>query len=110
MQNLDSSTVHRHLDAKLKIVGIEALDLLVALTISAIMGFFFESGILGFIFILGVPLLFLSTLVLFKRNKPDGYLKDLIRFTMLRGFYSASSPLSNGELRTRPITMGDDHE
>jgi hypothetical protein len=110
MQNLDSSHVHRHLDAKLKIAGIEALDLLVALSISAIMGFFFDSGIFGFIFILGVPLLFLSVLVLFKRNKPDGYLKDLICFTMLRGFFSASQPLINSDLRGQSIMAGEIHE
>ncbi|MDH4468006.1 MAG: hypothetical protein QE271_08110 [Bacteriovoracaceae bacterium] len=110
MQELETSVVHRHLDTKLKIAGIEALDLLVALTISAFMGFFFEGGILGIIFILCVPLLFLSTLVLVKRNKPEGFLKDFIRFTMLRGFYSASSPLSKLENRRMPVTFGGEIE
>jgi len=106
MQELDTSLVHRHLDTKLKIAGIEALDLLVALTISALMGFFFDGGLLGVIFIIGVPLLFLSTLVLLKRNKPEGFLKDFIRFTMLRGFYSASSPFKDADVRGNPVSRG----
>ena len=51
MQSLDTSIVHRNLDAKLKIAGIEAIDLLVALSLSAIMGFFFDGGDCGDFFL-----------------------------------------------------------
>jgi hypothetical protein len=107
MQNLDSSVVHRHLDTKLKIAGMEALDLLIALLISAVMGFFFEGTLLGASFIVGLPLLFLATLVMLKRNKGDGYLKDWIRFSMLRGFYSASEKLKNESKLITNIIKGD---
>jgi hypothetical protein len=95
MQELDSSIVHRHLDTKLKIGGVESLDLLLTLTLSAVMGFFFDGGILGIIFILIIPMLFLGFLVLVKRNKPEGYLKDIFRFSNSRGFYSASESIRN---------------
>lgn len=95
MQELDSSVVHRNLDTKLKIVGLEALDLLLVLVISAIMGLFFDGGKLGFIFIFLVPVSLLVSLFLIKRNKPDGYIKDILKFYITRGHYSASEEPKN---------------
>jgi ABC-type multidrug transport system fused ATPase/permease subunit len=95
MQELDSSVVHRNLDTKLKIVGLEALDLLLVLVISAIMGLFFDGGKLGFIFIFLVPVTLLVSLFFIKRNKPDGYIKDILKFYLTRGHYSASEELKN---------------
>jgi len=107
MQELDSSVVHRHLDAKLKIAGMEALDLLLALILSAVMGLFFEGSLLGASFIVGMPLLFLGIVVLLKRNKGENYLKDWIRFSMLRGFYSASEKLKHQSKLILNIVKGD---
>ena len=107
MQELDSSVVHRHLDAKLKIAGMEALDLLLALILSAVMGLFFEGNLLGASFIVGMPLLFLGIVVLLKRNKGENYLKDWIRFSMLRGFYSASEKLKHQSKLILNIVKGD---
>jgi hypothetical protein len=95
MQELDSSVVHRNLDTKLKIVGLEALDLLLVLVISAIMGLFFDGGKLGFIFIFLVPVTLLVSLFFIKRNKPDGYIKDILKFYLTRGHYSASEEPKN---------------
>ncbi|MFZ4713622.1 MAG: hypothetical protein ACOYL6_07925 [Bacteriovoracaceae bacterium] len=95
MQELDSSVVHRNLDTKLKIVGLEALDLLLVLVLSAIMGLFFDGGKLGFIFIFLVPVTLLVSLFIIKRNKPDGYIKDVMKFYVSRGHYSASEELKN---------------
>ncbi|MFY7991930.1 MAG: hypothetical protein ACOVP4_01450 [Bacteriovoracaceae bacterium] len=95
MQELDSSVVHRNLDTKLKIVGLEALDLLLVLVLSAIMGLFFDGGKLGFIFIFLVPITLLVSLFIIKRNKPDGYIKDVMKFYVSRGHYSASEELKN---------------
>ena len=95
MQELDSSVVHRNLDTKLKIVGLEALDLLLVLVLSAIMGLFFDGGKLGFIFIFLVPVTLLVSLFIIKRNKPDGYIKDVLKFYIGRGHYSASEELKN---------------
>lgn len=95
MQELDSSVVHRNLDTKLKIAGLEALDLLLVLVLSAIMGLFFDGGKLGFVFIFLVPITLLVSLFIIKRNKPDGYIKDVLKFYMSRGHYSASEELKN---------------
>lgn len=95
MDELDSSVVHRNLDTKLKIVGLEALDLLLVLVLSAIMGLFFDGGKLGFIFIFLFPVTLLVSLFLIKRNKPDGYIKDILKFYITRGHFSASEELKN---------------
>lgn len=95
MDDLDSSVVHRNLDAKLKIGGLEALDLLAALILSALMGLFFDSGLSGFIFVFLVPLILLIFLYFIKRNRPEDFLKDFLRFSLSRGFFSASEPMKN---------------
>lgn len=97
MQELDSSVVHRNLDTKLKIVGMEAIDLLLVLMLSAMMGLFFDGGKLGFIFVFLVPVTLLVSLYIIKRNKPDGYIKDVLKFIVTRGHFSASEELKNQE-------------
>ncbi|MFT6633087.1 MAG: hypothetical protein ACJAS4_003056 [Bacteriovoracaceae bacterium] len=105
MQNLDSSIVHRNLDTKLKIGGLEALDLLIVLIFAAVMSLFFGSGATGFIFIFLLPLALLIVLYFVKRNKPDGYLKNLLRYFLLPGHYSASAkPINEINLLTKIIT------
>lgn len=103
MDELDHSEVHRNLETKLKIGGLEALDLLVVLIFAAIMSLFFGSGKLGVIFVLVLPLLFLLILFFVKRNKPDGYIKNLLRFYLLPGHYSASASPENEEKLTTQI-------
>ncbi len=111
MEALESSIVHRNLDTKLKIGPLEALDLLAALIISSFMGFFFEGGILGFIFIFLVPLLFLGGLFFVKRNRPENFLRDFIRFTFKRGFYGASCDLMESQNLSQKIYIKSDaHE
>lgn len=106
MQELDSTIVHRNLDAKIKIGGLEALDLLIVLIFSAFMGIFFSGGILGFVFVLLIPLTLLIFLYFLKRNHPEGYLKDVLRFSLSRGFYSASEPLKFEDLLHSTIIKG----
>jgi hypothetical protein len=95
VQELDHSVVHRNLDTKLKIAGLEALDLLLVLVLSAFLGLFFDGGKLGFIFIFLVPLSLLVTLFIIKRNKPDGYIKDILKFYLSHGHFLASQELKH---------------
>lgn len=103
MEELDSSTVHRNLDTKLKVVGLEALDLLLVLLLSAMMGLFFDGGKLGFIFVFLVPAALLVSLFIIKRNKPDGHIKDVLKFYLGRGHFSASEELKNQNKLLRKI-------
>ena len=95
MQETDNSIVHRNLETKLKIGGLEALDLLGVLIFAAIMSLFFGSGMTGVIFILVLPVFLLILLFFVKRNKPDGYLLNLLRFYLLPGNFSASKESKN---------------
>ncbi len=108
MQELDFSIVHRNLETKLKIGGLEALDLLAVLIFAAVMSLFFGSGTLGFIFVFILPLVLLITLYFLKRNRPDGYLLNLLRFSLLAGHFSASQmPEDEEKLLTRITKNGE---
>lgn len=85
---LKTSTVHRKLDAKFKIGGVDATDLLAVLILSAIMNLFFGQLPIGPIFVFGPPTILFLMLYFGKRGKPDGYL-----------LYAFKYFLSPGELR-----------
>ncbi len=110
MQERDTSIVHRNLETKLKIGGLEALDLLAVLILAAVMSLFFGSGTLGFIFVFLVPLVLLIFLYFLKRNKPDGYLSNLLRFSLLPGHFSASQMPVNEEKLLMTITKHGDEK
>lgn len=110
MQELDSSLVHRNLETKLKIGGLEALDFLAVLIFAAVMSLFFGSGTMGFIFVFILPLILLVTLYLVKRNKPDGYLVNLFRFMLLPGYFSASKMPRDEEKLVINITKQGEKE
>lgn len=104
MDELDQSVVHQNLESKLKIGGLEAMDLLVVLIFAAIMSIFFGSGTIGLIFVLILPMILLLALYFLKRNKPDGYLVGLLRFYLLPGHFSASSNPKDEEKLNSTIT------
>jgi hypothetical protein len=85
---LKTSSVHRNLDAKFKIGGVEAADLLAVLLLGAVMNLIFGRLSIGPIFIFGVPGLLFCALYFGKRGKPEGYLMHALKFY-----------ISSGELR-----------
>lgn len=86
---LNSSRVYRNLDAKLKVAGLEAPDLLFVLIFAAMMNLIFGNTSLVFPLVIVLPSLILLLLFFGKRNKPEDYLVHLIRFYITPGFYSA---------------------
>lgn len=85
---LKTSTVHRNLDAKFKIGGVEAADLLAVLLTGAVMNLIFGRLSIGPIFIFGAPGILFCALYFGKRGKPEGYLMHALKFF-----------ISSGELR-----------
>lgn len=85
---LKTSTIHRKLNAKFKIGGIDAADLLSVLLCAAIMNLFFGRLSFGPIFIFGFSAVLFFVLYFGKKGKPDGYL-----------FHAVKYYLSPGELR-----------
>lgn len=87
--DLDSSQVHRNLDGKLKVVGLEAPDLIFVLLIAAIMNLLFGQTRFVLLAVFGMPSLILTILYIGKRGKPEGYLIHLLKYFLTPGFYSA---------------------
>lgn len=87
--DLNTSSVHRKLDAKLKIVGLEAPDLLFVLIFAAMMNLFFGRTSLALPLVIVLPSMMLLGLYIGKRDKPDGFMIHLARFYLTPGFFSA---------------------
>ena len=87
--SLHTSSIHRRLDVKIKIMGLEAHDLLFVLLFAAIMNLIFGQTPIGSVMVFGVPILMSLILYFVKRNKPDGYLIHYIKFHLESGFLSA---------------------
>ena len=99
---INTATVQRNLDAKLKIGNIEALDLLIALICGAVMNLFFSDTALELPLVIGTPLLILATCYFGKRGKPEKYLPHLLRFYLETGFFAAGEePVKVSQMRRR---------
>ncbi|MBS1983269.1 MAG: hypothetical protein JST16_03780 [Bdellovibrionales bacterium] len=103
MTELRTSTVHRNLDAKLKIVGMEVHDLLFVLLFASIMNLIFGKTGLALYLVFLLPMLMAGVLFIAKRNKPDRYLIHLIRYQLSPGFYSSGELGAKYELMRRKI-------
>ena len=101
--DLNQSVVHRKLDSKLKIVGLEVHDLLFVLLFAAIMNLIFGQTALGFYLVFVVPSIMAGILFLAKRNKADGYLIHLIRYYVDDGKYSAGNDNKNEDSKRLKI-------
>lgn len=82
---LKTSTVHRKLDAKFKIGGVEAADLLVVLILAAVMNLIFGRTAIGPVFIFGIPAALFCVLYFGKRGKPEDFLSHALKFYLSPG-------------------------
>ena len=88
---LNTSTVHRKLDAKFKIGGIEATDLLSVLLVAAVLNLFLGRMSFGPLFIFGLPGILFFVLYFGKRGKPEGYLLHALKYYLSPGELYAGS-------------------
>ena len=89
--DLRTSRIHRQLDAKFKVGGVEAADLLGVLLLAAVMNLILGRVPYGAVFIFGVPAALFMGLYFGKRGKPDGYLQHAIKFYLSTGELKAGS-------------------
>ncbi len=82
---LEKSTVHRKLDAKFKIGGVEAADLIAVLLLAAVLNLFLGRITIGPIFIFGLPGILFFALYFGKLGKPDGYLMHALKYYISPG-------------------------
>jgi len=88
---LKISQVHRRLDAKFKIGGVEASDLLGVLLLAAVMNLVLGRVPYGAVLIFGIPAALFVGLYFGKRGKPDGYLQHALKFYLSTGALRAGS-------------------
>lgn len=91
VMELKTSQVHRRLDAKFKIGGVEAADLLGVLILAAVMNLFLGRVPYSAVIIFGVPAAIFVGLYFGKRGKPDGYLQHAIKFYLSNGALRAGN-------------------
>ena len=101
--DLSTSSVHRKLDAKLKIAGLEAPDLLFVMIFAAVMDLFFGRTQLALPLVIVLPSIMLLVLYVGKRDKPDGFLIHLARFYLTPGFLSAGAESKFEDQMRNPI-------
>lgn len=92
---LETSRVHRNLDGKLKVMGLEAPDLILVLLLAAIMNLLFGQTSFVLPLVFGLSSVLLAVLYIGKRGKPQDYLIHLIKYLANPGFYSAGDSPSN---------------
>ncbi|MBX9768805.1 MAG: type IV conjugative transfer system protein TraL [Bdellovibrionales bacterium] len=90
MEGLKTSTVHRKLDAKLKIAGLEVMDLIAVLLLAAVSNLIFGGMKLAPVFVLILPSTLAAVLYVAKRDRPEGFLLHLLRYWTTPGLYSAA--------------------
>ena len=100
---LKQSTVHRHLETKIKIGGMEVLDLLFVLLFAAIMNVIFGQTFLASWLVFALPFLLGIVLWVGKRGKPDNYLTHLLKFHTSPGIYSVGEEGDFEQKRKRKI-------
>ena len=84
-----TSTVHRNLDGKPKILGMEIQDVVLLGLLASALNLIFGGTDFGAAATFGPPLILGPVLALCKRGKPEGYVADLVRFHTTPGFYGA---------------------
>jgi len=82
---LERSSVHRKLDAKFKIGGVDATDIIAVLLLAGVMNLFFGRMSLGPIFIFGPAGILFLVLYYGKRGKPDGFLASALKYYLSSG-------------------------
>ena len=103
MMELETSQVQRNLDAKIKVLGQDAPDLLFVLILAAVMNLFFGDTFLAIPLILGLPTLLLIALSVGKKNRPEGFWVHFLRYVLSPGKFNAGEEPKNEQKMTEAV-------
>jgi hypothetical protein len=103
VEGLKTSRVHRKLDARLKILGLEIMDLLAIMMFAAVNNLILGRMKFAPVFVIVVPSIMAAVLYIVKRDKPENYLIHLLRYLFSPGLYSAG--LKNEKLEEKRRTL-----
>ena len=97
MEPLKTSTIHRNLDKKLKLFGMEIQDFICLALFASVLNLIFGNTPMGG-YLTIVPSVTLGV-VLFvcKRGKAEGYLMHLLRYYFAPNFYGAGEEVKGGK-------------
>ena len=95
MEPIKVSVVHRNLDSKLRLLGMEAQDLVFVMLLASVMNLLFGKSSVGFHLTFVLPGLVAIVLFFVKRGRPDGFLVHLIRYYLTPGFFGAGEDSRN---------------
>jgi hypothetical protein len=105
-ETLHRSRVHKNLDSKVKFFGMELFDVLMVAGLASILNLVFGQTSFGGPIVFGLPALMSLVIYFGKRNKPDRFLQDFIKFQVLSGvMFSGGEPL-NEDRRLEQIVEG----
>jgi hypothetical protein len=93
-----TSRVHKNINSKTLIFGFELFDCFLILATCAILNFVLGASLIAWI----VPALVTVILYFGKKDRPEGYLLDLVQFWAASKVLSASYP----DFEYRPYVMG----
>lgn len=99
MGGLKTSRVHRKLDTRLKILGLEIMDLLAIMMLAAVNNLLLGRLKFAPAFVIVIPAVMAAVLYIVKRDKPENYLLHLLRYFSSPGLYSAG--LQNEKLEEK---------
>ncbi|MBF0301041.1 MAG: hypothetical protein HQK51_20195, partial [Oligoflexia bacterium] len=106
MDELKNSIVHKNLDMKIKLIGIELVDLLLVLFFSAFMNLFFRGTSISWLMVFVLPLILGIILHFGKKNKPESFIKHFARFYFLPGVLAAGKK-ANRRNKISPFGLGN---
>ncbi len=89
MESLKTSIVHRNLERKPRLLGMEMQDLVFVALLASILNLIFGKTVLGPYATFGVPTLLSVILFFSKRDKPDNFLVHWLQYNTTPGFYSS---------------------
>ena len=101
---LQHSTVHRQLDAKIKIIGFELFDLLAILILAAVMNLIFGNTSLSLPMVFVMPGCLGAVIYFGKKGKPDNHLIHTVRYHLLPGAFASGNGSAAEEKMTYPIS------
>ncbi len=100
---LDQSVVHRNLDSQIRFLGMELFDVLGLGVFASTMNIIFGQTSLAGIMVFGLPGVLLAVVYFGKKGKPDRFLQDFIRFSILPGVFFAGKKLEKEKERVKEI-------
>ncbi len=137
---IDRSVVHRNLDSKIKILGMELFDVIAVGAFASVMNLIFGQiygqvhgqtygqayshvydqaysqslysqnlNLFTGALVFGLPALLALGIYFGKRGKPERYIQDFIKFSVLPGIFCVGDELSFEEERRHEIVSSSEH-